>query len=827
MKGNRAILPLILCLAIVAVTYGCGGGQATPPPISLSLSPSSAQTVDQGQTVKFNATVANDQGGKGVSWGLSGTGCTGTACGTLSNQTATSVTYTAPTAVTANLAVKIIATSLADGTKSISGSVTVVTLPSITTSSLADATAGTAYTATLQATGGIAPYSWTITNGTLPPGLDISPDGIISGTPAGGGKFSFTAQVADAGNPSLTATANLSITAVVLPLTITTTTLPNGTVDAAYKQTVQVTGGIPPYTWSITSGTLPSWATLNPSTGTISGIPGSTSAANFTVQVVDSETLALTDTQTFTLTVVAGSGANNSHLNGHYAFLFNGFDDTTSSQIAIAGSFTAADGTITAGVEDQNGPGGAVLNVPFTGTYNVASDNRGAFTITTATGSKTYALVLNSVKGGVAQKARFVEFDDITGTSGRRGSGLMRLQDTTAFAQSKITGPYAFGFEGQDATAKREVMAGAFNADGAGNIPVGAADVNVVGTASNPSLTGTYTAPSIANGRATMKLNPSSGSGLDLAAYVVSADELFVLTTDTITSNGLISGAILSQSSSSFDNTALNAPAVYYQSGVNSNGNAAQSSAEIGLLTPNGSGGLSTTYDKSPGGGIAAQTFAATYSVLSGGRVTISGWYGDSSSPERILYLLDKNKAFFLDTDATAGLGFVEPQSVPAGGFSTASFTGIFSIATAAPVVSPDPNACGTGTLDASGTYSQVSDFSVTSGDVIDQTTTGNYSIAANGRGAVTNVQITASTVRGSILGMFVVAAFIFGSRKPRARLGPAYAMMCFTILLATTPASCSFQSQLVFYAVSPTKAILMPESQIFSPTPVISFIEQ
>jgi len=404
----------------------------------------------------------------------------------------------------------------------------------------------------------------------------------------------------------------------------------------------------------------------------------------------------------------------------------------------------------------------------------------------------------------------------------------MRLQDPTAFAENKITGPYAFGFEGQDATAKREAMAGSFNADGAGTISTGIADLNIIGTASNPSLAGTYTAPSPANGRATMKLNPSSGSSRDLSVYVVSASELFALTTNTFISDGLISGAILSQSSNSFGNSALNAPAVYYQSGVNSNGNAAQSSAEVGLLNASGSGGLNVTYDKSPGGGTASQTFAATYSVLTRGRVTVTGWYGDSSSPERILYLLDANKAFFLDTDATAGLGFVEPQSVPAGGFSTASFSGTFSIATAPPMVGADPNGSGTATLDASGTYSQVADFSSTSGDVIDQSTTGNYVIAANGRGAVTNVQVIASKVSASMLGMFVVGALLFCSRKPRARIGPTYAMVCFTILLATNSSGCPIpHSQLVFYAVSPAKAILMPESTFLNPTPVISVIER
>src|SRR5207249_8832444 len=70
----------------------------------------------------------------------------------------------------------------------------------------------------------------------------------------------------------------------------------------------------------------------------------------------------------------------------------------SSDLVAIAGSFTAdGKGNITEGIEDENGPTGSTLTVPLTGTYNVGSDNRGAFTITTASGSKTYALVLNSI----------------------------------------------------------------------------------------------------------------------------------------------------------------------------------------------------------------------------------------------------------------------------------------------------------------------------------------------------------------------------------------------------------------------------------------------
>lgn len=72
------------------------------------------------------------------------------------------------------------------------------------------------------------------------------------------------------------------------PLSITTSSLPGGKVDTTYTQTLTATGGTPPYTWSIASGSLPRPLALNPSTGVITGIPTAPGTLNFTVQVTDS-----------------------------------------------------------------------------------------------------------------------------------------------------------------------------------------------------------------------------------------------------------------------------------------------------------------------------------------------------------------------------------------------------------------------------------------------------------------------------------------------------------------------------------------------------------
>ncbi len=165
----------------------------------------------------------------------------------------------------------------------------------VSTSSLSQGRVSSAYSATLQASGGTAPYGWLLTGGQLPSGLGLTSAGQISGTPTATGQYNFTAQVSDSSSPVQTASAKLSITIAAIALTIGAAALPTGSLNTAYNGTLSASGGTTPYTWSVASGSLPAGLSLS-SSGQISGTPTAAGIYPFDVRASDSSSPAQTAT---------------------------------------------------------------------------------------------------------------------------------------------------------------------------------------------------------------------------------------------------------------------------------------------------------------------------------------------------------------------------------------------------------------------------------------------------------------------------------------------------------------------------------------------------
>ncbi len=285
----KKIVLAALAAIVVLCLSGCGGGSK---PISVAITASSS-TVDGLDSVTLTATVSHDKNSAGVSWNITSGG------GELSNTTTTSATYTAPAGTSAQQTITITATSVANSMKTADITITVAALPAVTTTSASLAgSVGTTYSITLQASGGIAPYTWALANGvTLPSCLTLNSSGVITTTSGtapdascAGTYSNLTFTVTDSGTPTpLTATsAPLTIT-ITAPLLTFPTSLAGGSVGVAYSASAAAIGALGAATYSLASGALPPDLSLNTSTGAITGTPKASDAGTFTftVKVVD------------------------------------------------------------------------------------------------------------------------------------------------------------------------------------------------------------------------------------------------------------------------------------------------------------------------------------------------------------------------------------------------------------------------------------------------------------------------------------------------------------------------------------------------------------
>jgi hypothetical protein len=348
---NTFIVDSVRPTVAISSSAGTTGSTTSTTPIPYTVTFSEAVT----GFVAGDVTVSN-----GTLSGFSGSGTTYAF-----NVTPT----TAGTATTVNIPANVAQDQAGNGnTAATQLSITYVG-PTITVApaTLSNGTVGTAYSQTVTASGGTAPYTFAITSGALPAGLTLTAGGTVSGTPtAGGSTFNFTVTATDAAR--FTGSRPYTLVIGSPTITVAPTSLPAGTVAAAYSQTITASGGTAPYIFTIITGALPSGLTLTTG-GVLAGTPTASGTFSFRVAATDASTGAgapftgslayslVIASQPVTAAPVITSPANNSFTNqdvaisgtapaGSAVTVYVSQNGTAYQEI---GTFTATGGTFSTG----------------------------------------------------------------------------------------------------------------------------------------------------------------------------------------------------------------------------------------------------------------------------------------------------------------------------------------------------------------------------------------------------------------------------------------------------------------------------------------------
>ena len=628
-------------------------------------------------------------------------------------------------------------------TASLAATLTINAPPPIaitTTSPLPEATANAPYQATFAASGGIPPYVWTVATGTLPTGLTLAPTGVLSGTPTTTGSSSFTVNVTDSATTPGTASGAFVLQVVVGALKVTSSSLPSGFVGSPYVAQLAANGGIPPYTWSVTAGTLPAGVVLSPA-GLFSGTPGSVTSSSPTFTVTDSAGTTAQAPLPLTINAATGTVPDN-----YYSFVFAGItpqgSPSTQNGFAINGIIKIASGQVASGFYDENSnTNPPVLKAALTGgTLVLGANGLGQLVLTTPSNTFTFALASPaSVSTGGLTPIRMIEYDDATGT-GTRGSGVI---DPTPASPSAggIAGPFAFLFSGTDVDQNQQALIGSFQTGGSNTIVSGKADANQVvpvggvptrEVASFPSVGGTYNVD--ADGRGLLNL-VLGGSTFHFSFYEVSPQEWLVISLDPATLNSpLVSGIAYSQTGAPFSNASLPALSVLEVSGVNTAGASPVPDVSLGLASSDGAGNVTYTFDEFNGALTSGNTSTTAYTVdPTTGRTIATA--GINSGP--ILYLINATSAFYLGVSPSGQSGMIEAQT--GSPFTLASFDGNYLGGSLPLVLTSVLNESGLVTADGAGNVNFTTYRSGSTGLAYQNNqVVGTYTVDSTGRGVIT-----------------------------------------------------------------------------------------
>jgi hypothetical protein len=583
-------LVVIFTLLLTGALAGCGGSgngiSGSTPTISITVAPTSA-TLDPGGTASFTATVMPSTANQSVTWALSGTGCTGSGCGTLSSATANPTTYTAPATAPSPNTVAITVTSVGDPTKSASAVITVTNQLPVevaVTPAAASIVAGAAaqqFTATVSNSPSDESVTWSLSgtgcSGDACGTIDSSTANPVTytppGTPVTPGPVLLTAT--SNADPTKSGTASISVlasttallngsyafhlkgfTSVGLPLGISGSFLADGNGNiTGGTEDVNTNGSV--NTYSNLAGTYTISSTLQGSF-TLTSVPG---APTYSMVVNNGGTKGTLVELDSSNDVASGefmqqtvSDFSLGTIAGNFAFEASG-NDVATGRTAAAGHFNLSPaGVLSGGVVDVAATGGVNLsNASVTGSVTAPdATGRGTAQLTFGGGS-TFNLAVY-----VVNRTRLLLLDVDSASAGNPLLAGEADTQATGLDNTAFNSPSVFWATGlSSASPAPSAIIGTFTGSSTTLTITGSLDENDGGTLTHvTAATGSFSSVSSSTGRGTL-LFMDGGTTVLRAVFYLTAPETGFLVENSATANEARVGNFVPQTGGPFSSTSL------------------------------------------------------------------------------------------------------------------------------------------------------------------------------------------------------------------------------------------------------------------------------
>jgi hypothetical protein len=523
-------------------------------------------------------------------------------------------------------------------------------------------------------------------------------------------------------------------------LSITTTSLPNGSQGGSYSASLHSSGGLSPVSWSVLGGTtLPAGLNLNSATGEITGTPSVAGASSITFQAADSSSPQQTAKATLSLAIVNLTITSTSLLNPMVGEFYNQTLKYEDNGGTLPVTWSLASGTLPTGFTLDPSSGA------ITGTATAGEVGTTNFTVKITDSSSPQQTATQALSLTIT-------------TATACGSG----------SESFLSGQYAMSLTGFDASGPVGMLA-SFTADGTGKITGGFEDINssaTGGVQANVPITAAGSSYSIgADHRGCLTLATSLGPRVfriavgTLSGGVASSGRSIEF--DTTGTN--VAGSIQIQKPSDFSNAhvtgnfafIVNTPLTAAAGGgffaavgaLNLSGTTVTGVSDMninGVMDPGNTGYPATPMSLTGG----------TYNIGSNGRGTLSFNVSISGTPipiNLVVYVLNATQMYLMSSGAQTATnslfsGFAGQQTgLPYANSSLDSSSVLFATGQTAPGATASRVEAGVFTPDGAGNFKFAGDVN-SGGTVSTLSESGTYSTAANGRVLLTNTGAASPT---------------------------------------------------------------------------------